>query len=59
VTGDTISTYSNHWAVEVDGIVYDNFHKAGIPFDQWTRDLQTAGTSVKRVFTDVANELLE
>jgi hypothetical protein len=59
VAGDTISTSGNHWAVEVDGIVYDNIHKAGIPFDQWVKDLQTVGTSVKRVFTDVTNELLK
>jgi hypothetical protein len=39
--GENISTNGQHYALEVDGIVYDNVHKSGIPYNQWVNDLQS------------------
>jgi len=38
--GKNISTNGRHVAVEVDGMVYDNLHKNGIPRAEWEQQFQ-------------------
>ncbi len=38
-----ISQNGRHRAVLVEGMVYDNIHKSGIPFEKWLRDFEVLG----------------
>ena len=38
-----IATNGRHIGVKVGDIVYDNIHKAGIPYDEWIKDLEAFG----------------
>ena len=41
--GQLIARNGIHVGVEVEGIVYDNIHKMGIPFEQWLKDFHAPG----------------
>lgn len=55
----TISESGNHWAIEVEGMVYDNIHKAGMPFNQWALDFHVMYPQTKRIFTDLTDTILK